>query len=108
MSNLTDKTRRLVRERARDMCELCGAPGDDPHHRKLTGMGGGGDHGAANLLFLCRPCHDSVHLGDAQWAREQGWMVSRWADPRQVPVALGGRLVVFLDDAGNYLRKVAA
>ena len=107
MSKLTDKTRRLVRARAQDMCELCGRPGDDPHHRQITGMGGGGDHGAANILYLDRACHDAVHESPG-WAREQGWLVSRWSDPRAVPVALRGRLVVFLDDDGNYLRKVAA
>lgn len=40
-------------------CQMCGEPTSDPHH--ILGRGWHGADSDANLLALCRPCHDSVN-----------------------------------------------
>ena len=57
----------LLRFGQRFRCELCGKvkPGGlDPHHIRARGMGSGWriDH-PANLLAVCRVCHNRIHAG---------------------------------------------
>ncbi len=50
-------------------CCNCGAPADDPHHGIALGYGESGTGTkACDLLTmpLCRPCHNLIHLDNAQ------------------------------------------
>jgi len=80
--------RRSVRERANGLCERCGQPGTDAHHRKNRSQGGRWD--VANILLLCRQCHIWVTVNPAL-ARESGWSVQQHEDPQAVPVLIIGQ-----------------
>ncbi|TDL43860.1 HNH endonuclease [Microbacterium oleivorans] len=91
--------RPIVTGRSGGMCERCGARrATDMHHRQLRRHG---DHAPANLVHLCRGCHNHVHAKPAD-AVDEGFIVPSWDDPRQVPVnhSVWGR--VRLDDAGGW------
>ena len=68
-------------------CQRCLRPATDAHHRKVKGMGGTGDeetkYGLANLVSLCRPCHNYIHAHPAE-SYELGWLVHSWQDPSEV------------------------
>lgn len=56
----------LARFRLAGHCDLCKGYFCrlDPHHILRKGIGGGGQiDAAANILGLCRTCHDLVHEG---------------------------------------------
>ena len=58
------KLRKLVRERAENRCQECGAftPFGEVHHQRLRGMGGGfRDDKLENLIYNCAVCHRSHH-----------------------------------------------
>jgi hypothetical protein len=97
------EVRGLVKARARGLCEHCGAPGTDIHHRRPRAMGGTSDPAAnlpSNLVLLCRSSHRI--LEEQRWsAHLLGWLVRQGADPAQVPVRMAGRWVL-LDDAGGW------
>lgn len=40
-------------------CEMCGAPGEETHHKVRLADGGG--YELDNLIFLCRKCHFAQH-----------------------------------------------
>lgn len=52
-------------------------------------MGGTSDaernYGLANLVSLCRTCHNHVHANPAE-SYEEGWLVHSWSDPADVPL----------------------
>src|ERR1700744_1792352 len=60
-----DAAKRLVVARDNGKCLRCFGEATDVHHRRPRQMGGTSDEGIrvglANLLSLCRPCHDWVH-----------------------------------------------
>lgn len=99
--------------RCRGLCELCGLPLTedlwDGHHRQLRS--GGGPSCPCNLACLHPRCHttgqQAVHRLVAQ-AMETGHNVSRYDDPRPVPmlvpprVALLGSGPVLLTCGGTY------
>jgi 5-methylcytosine-specific restriction endonuclease McrA len=67
--------RRQVWERGGGVCEWClAADMSDVHHR--AGRLGADPHRLSNLVGLCAPCHEKVHL-EPVWARSVGLMVSR-------------------------------
>ena len=70
-------------------CVRCGGEITDIHHRKLRGMGGTSDQevafGLANLISLCRKCHDWVHAHPAESYR-LGLLVHSWDNPEDIPV----------------------
>lgn len=47
------------------ICELCGKPGEEVHHKKFLRPGNVDDYNIAlnwkNLQLLCRSCHNSIH-----------------------------------------------
>lgn len=90
MSRLNWKTaREACFTRDEGMCRRCSRPATDCHHRKVKGMGGTSDNernfGLANLISLCRDCHNHVHANPAE-SYEKGWLVHSWDDPADVPL----------------------
>lgn len=97
-------------------CERCGCGlernrgGYSIHHRRMKGMGGDrrpDTHLPANLLLLCGSgttgCHAVVHHVQLE-ARDEGFLVSRYADPEQVAF-LSSRLGwAFVDNEGQIRR----
>jgi hypothetical protein len=99
--------------RAGGCCERCGRGllrgegGYSIHHRRLKGSGGDrrpDTHRPGNLLLLCgsgtTECHGVVHHQQTP-ARDEGFIVSRWADPVRIAFksALWGW--AFIDHAGR-------
>lgn len=79
-------------QRDNGQCFRCGHAvwQGDVHHRKARGMGGSKDprlNSPANLLLLCRGCHDWVETHRAP-ARVFGWLLRDVADAEATP-ALG-------------------
>jgi hypothetical protein len=82
-------------------CFRCGEPLRDGwyscHHRKLKS--GGGTDSLDNRIMLhgsgTTGCHGWVHA-HPQLARESGWLVSRYAEPGEVPVLHWERGMVYL------------
>jgi hypothetical protein len=70
----------VVDRRAGGRCERCGRGMFvfDHHHRKLRSRGGGDS--AANLVAICRRCHNWIHANPRQ-ASVDGWMVHEHLDP---------------------------
>lgn len=86
----SDEVRSIARARSRERCELCGTPilVAQFHHRRPRGMGGSrrvetGD--ASNCLVLHPACHAQVE-SDRKRALDNGWLVSQWKEPSDVPV----------------------
>ena len=79
----------LVRERDGNQCLRCFGPADEVHHRAVRGMGGSGDdevnYGPANLICLCRGCHDHVHSHPGE-SYENGFLVQWWNHPERTPL----------------------
>jgi hypothetical protein len=76
--------------------------GQQIHHRKPRGMGGTTNpetNAAANLIWLCRDCHDWIESNRAE-ALGNGWLVSTQDRPSTVPLLYLGRWTL-LDDAGG-------
>lgn len=72
-------------------CERCGcgliSPDHaDRHHRRLRS--GGGKHGITNLVLLCPTCHHRRVHAYPTIAMRDGWIVSRYREPADVPVYL--------------------
>lgn len=91
--------RTLVLVRAHQLCEGCGRyTADDVHHRQPRGMGGvhGGAalhaNSPANLLALCRPCHDRTE-DEPDAMRRLGWLVQHpydaWSTPCRIKPIYG-------------------
>lgn len=74
------RLREEVRERASLRCQRCGVSDYtrrcDAHHRKLKSQGG--QDTLENLAYLCRQCHDHVHLNREESVRD-GWIISESA-----------------------------
>jgi 5-methylcytosine-specific restriction enzyme A len=84
-----DSARKAALSRDGGKCQRCLRPAVDVHHRKPKQMGGTGNadtnFGAANLVSLCRPCHNCIHANPAE-SYQQGWLVHSWQDPADVPL----------------------
>lgn len=106
-------TRELVLERDDYRCVSCGVPiiGQQYslQHRRARGMGGTDDPAAnrpSNLVTLCGSatspggCHLAAEQRETE-ARDLGYWVPSWQDPRTVPVYTLHSLV-YLDDEGEW------
>jgi hypothetical protein len=84
---IPDEARDAVRNRDGSRCVRCKsyAPFGHWHHRRTRSVRDGSEHSAANGIWLCPSCHAWVHAHPSE-AQLSGWVVSRWADPMQVPV----------------------
>ena len=87
----TEKTRGLIKDRARGFCERCARPLREfaqIHHRTPRGMGGTSDDSLAspaNGLWLCFRCHQWVESHRSEAVR-MGWIVPRGQLPHETPV----------------------
>lgn len=96
-----------LRERDQDSCWHCGT--DDQltvQHRKNRGMGGSRLLDTPqNLILLCWYANWEMEASrvKAEIAIRQGWKVSNWADPAEIPVWHHGRQEwILLDDKWGY------
>lgn len=93
---------------ARDghQCQRCGATTGtlDPHHRIARGRGGSTrpeiSFGMANLVTLCRDCHDHVE-GNPEESFEAGWRVRHGQVPAAIPLPTQPRGWVLLSPDGT-------
>lgn len=112
-TGFSPKVRDMVLERSGGSCECCRGPFDlysALHHRRPRGAGGSRDplvSSAANALALCGRCHAHAE-SHRDLARQQGLLVSQWADPAEVPVFLRGVLVVLGVDGSVIPWRVAS
>lgn len=104
MTKAEREARETVRRRSGGMCERCGRPGSNIHHRRPRGMGGTtSPEDPTNLVMLCGSgttgCHGWVE-SYRQLAWEQGWLVPRRdpREPRDVPVYIIGEWWVLTGD----------
>ena len=86
-----DTAKRQVFLRDGGKCLWCLGEAADVHHRRPKGMGGTSDpyiaFGVANLVSLCRSCHDYIHAHPAEGYR-LGYLVHSWDDPAEIPIVL--------------------
>lgn len=87
--------RAFVKVRDRDECIACcvGLNGRGHwHHRRSRSVRDDLTHSPANGILLCATDHSRVHA-DPVWARSQGYIVSRYSSPLDVPVMHKGSWV---------------
>jgi 5-methylcytosine-specific restriction enzyme A len=98
------KAKHLVNERDGGICQKCPDPATDVHHRVTRGMGGSRDdtlnYGMANLVALCRSCHDEVHAHPAA-SYNAGWLVRTGNDPAVIPLVVTKDMTIWLKDDGT-------
>lgn len=103
----------LVLARSSGDCECmgrgCTLTAQHFHHRVLKGHGGSRRpeiQQPSACLHLCFICHDRIH-GMPAWAMDNGFIVSRWADPLTVPVRWRQGPPVLLNDSGDVIPTTA-
>jgi hypothetical protein len=102
-----DKAKRAAAARDGGKCLRCLCDADDVHHRQVRGMGGSkraSVHGLANLVCLCRPCHDYIH-GHPEESYALGFLVRSGYNPADVPVRVRQRGRLKLNDDGSTGRE---
>lgn len=105
-----EAAKQLVRDRDSETCLSCGRAGLDVHHRVRRGMGGTADpviaFGRANLVLLCRPCHNLAHRTDDPEMAAKGYRLDTSQDPAAVPLLLcseqGSGAPAWLTPGGGY------
>lgn len=90
-------------------CLHCGeTEAVSPNHRANRGMGGSKQRDVpSNLVLLCSWMNGMIESDTtcAQLAREKGWKLNSWDDPKQVPVwDMVSGVAFLLDD--NFARTV--
>ncbi|MFT4088965.1 MAG: HNH endonuclease [Gordonia sp. (in: high G+C Gram-positive bacteria)] len=104
--NTAESVRQLTRERALTLCERCGRPGHDVHHRRPRQMGGTqapSVHSVTNTVLLCRACHAWAERY-REAAYRDGWLVHSWDDPARIPIIpYLYRQTCWLDEHGGYV-----
>lgn len=110
---ITRKVREALRERSSGdpdtgLCEMCGARGNNAHHRKNQSQGG--PDTLSNLLLLCGSgttgCHGVVTCNPL-WAWEHGYTVRSYETPSLKPVLIRLYGRVLLGDDGSIERLAA-
>lgn len=87
--------RKAVISRDFDRCVRCATQGTEIQHRMRRREGG---HGLANLVRICRVCHEWVHRHPVE-AHRLGLTVKTWEEPSEVPL-LSWRGWIYLRDDG--------
>jgi len=81
-----------------ETCRRCLRPATDVHHRRPRQMGGTSDdsinYGMANLVSLCRTCHNWIHAHPSESYR-LGWLVHSWQSPEDIPIKQEGNKYEF-------------
>lgn len=54
-----------------ELCERCGKPADEVHHK--GGRSGERINDVKDFMSICRPCHIFVH-NNPKISREKGWL----------------------------------
>lgn len=98
----TEKTKTIIRARAKNLCELCGLPvvSAQYHHRNPRRMGGTSRESlgwASNCLYLHPKCHENVERNRKQ-GLENGWLCYSNDTPSEIPVLRMGKWVLLNDD----------
>ena len=87
-----ETAKRIVVSRDGGNCLRCMNEATDVHHRQPRKMGGTSNEyiafGLANLVSLCRRCHDLIHSEPAL-AYDSGWLVRTGYDPAEIPLETG-------------------
>lgn len=106
-SGIPSASRLQVKVRDMSQCVRCGTPTHvgQWHHRRSRSVRDEITHSPCNGIYLCATCHAWVHAHPFE-ARANGWIVSRYADPREQPVFHSQFGMVLLDEAGGYERYV--
>lgn len=78
-------SRETVKARDHGRCARCRGYGWQWHHRRSKSVRDWLTHSPANGVLLCSACHVWVHANPGQ-AQASGFIVSRWKDPRRVPI----------------------
>ncbi|WIX75982.1 hypothetical protein QRX50_31480 [Amycolatopsis carbonis] len=90
-TQITDATRRALRQRSQGRCERCNeTEAVQAHHRKPRGSGGTmlkTSHLLSCLLHVCVPCHLAIERNRAR-AVVHGWLVEHPGEPADVPVLM--------------------
>jgi 5-methylcytosine-specific restriction endonuclease McrA len=89
MSGIPAKIRAKVYARDGSQCVACGLyvtsdNGRQAHHRLFLGRLG--KHELANLITVCRACHDDIHIYKQAAATANGWAIPAGGDPELIPV----------------------
>ena len=98
-------------QRSRGKCEACGLPMDyeswDWSHRKAKGKfkTAGESYFIQNGMAVHHRCHMIDIENHPVLARQKGWRVPSYEDPRAIPIALYGTIWTYLEPDGSY-RKV--
>lgn len=79
----------LLTARSGGRCEIglpeCRGAFRERHHRQRRNPRDPISNDLANLLAVCRSCHQWAHAHPTV-SRDHGWIVPKWADPRDVAV----------------------
>ena len=73
------------------------------HHRRVKGIGGSRmpeTQAASNGISVCNACHRFIHEHPV-WATENGFLVSQWRMPVEMPVLWRCDQWRLLDDFGG-------
>lgn len=91
-----------MRVRDYERCVRCYTPTKNGqwHHRRSRSVVGECQHETCNGIYLCHECHAWVHAHPFE-ARARGWIVSRAANPCEMPVYTEQFGWVLLDHEGN-------
>ncbi|AXN53512.1 HNH endonuclease [Gordonia phage Fryberger] len=89
--------RKTVSNRSGGLCEKCGRPGTDMHHRKSRSQGG--KWNPANVIHLCRDCHAYMTTHPLK-GYQGGWMIKGFQSEYDSPLLRWGTWV-FIDDDGE-------
>lgn len=98
----TDEVREIIKERAKDRCEVCGSLAlyHQIHHRRPRGMGGSKDPACgspANGIWVHPWCHRKIE-SDREQALANGWLVHQGQNPAEVPFKKYNQWVILRDD----------
>lgn len=103
-TGIPHKSRDAVKARAMGRCERCGMQGSHWHHRRSRSIRDAITHSPVNGVWLCSTDHVFVHANPRQ-AREEGFIVSRYDDPRKVPFLRWDGALVQPDTEGGWVQE---
>lgn len=102
--NFDSTLKRKIFERDDWKCVRCLGAAQDIHHRKLRGLGGSKLlNTPANLISLCRRCHDWAHRNPTI-AYDAGYLVHSWDDPETVFIITKLGVLTLRDDGTTDLQ----